>query len=105
VGGLTAALHIHDLCAAKGVPVWCGGMLETNVGRATNIALASLRNFTLPGDISASARYYRQDIAEPEFVLNDDSTLSVPTQPGLGVTVIPKNLAAVRQRHYCAGSA
>jgi O-succinylbenzoate synthase len=99
VGGLTAAKQIHDLCAARGVPVWCGGMLETNVGRAANVALATLPNFTLPGDISASARYYRQDIAEPNFVLNDDSTISVPTGPGLGVEVIPAQLDAVRLRH------
>jgi len=98
VGGLTAARQIHDLCAERGVPVWCGGMLETNVGRATNVALASLPNFTLPGDISASARYYREDIAGPNFVLNDDSTLSVPTEPGLGVRVIPERLTACRLR-------
>lgn len=99
VGGLTAAKQIHDLCAGRGVPVWCGGMLETNVGRALNVALASLPNFSLPGDISASARYYHQDIAGPDFVLNDDSTLSVPHGVGLGVQVIPDRLAAVRLRH------
>ncbi len=99
VGGLTAAQKIHDLCAERGVPVWCGGMLETNVGRAANVALATLPNFTLPGDISASARYYRQDIAEPNFTLNDDSTLSVPLRPGLGVDVIPERLAVFRLRH------
>jgi O-succinylbenzoate synthase len=100
VGGLTAARHIHDLCAGRGVPVWCGGMLETNVGRATNVAMAALPNFTLPGDISASARYYREDIAGPDFVLNDDSTLSVPAGPGLGVHIIPERLAAVRLGHW-----
>jgi O-succinylbenzoate synthase len=99
VGGLTAARQIHDLCAERGIPVWCGGMLETNVGRAANVALATLPNFTLPGDISASARYYRRDIAEPNFVLNDDSTLSVPSEPGLGVHVLPEWLAAARLRH------
>lgn len=99
VGGLTAARQIHDLCAARQVPVWCGGMLETNVGRAANVALAALPNFSLPGDISASARYYRQDIAEPGFVLNDGSTLSVPARPGLGIAVIPERLAAARLRH------
>ena len=99
VGGLSAARQIHDLCAARGVPVWCGGMLETNLGRAANVAMAALPNFTLPGDISASARYYRQDIAEPNFVLNDDSTLSVPAGPGLGVQVIPERLAAARLRY------
>jgi O-succinylbenzoate synthase len=99
VGGLTAAKQIHDLCAERGIPVWCGGMLETNVGRAANVALATLPNFALPGDISASARYYRQDIAEPNFVLNEDSTLSVPVGPGLGVHVLPERLAAARLRH------
>jgi O-succinylbenzoate synthase len=99
VGGLTAARQIHDLCAARGVPVWCGGMLETNLGRAANVALAALPNFSLPGDISASARYYRQDIAEPNFTLNPDSTLSVPGEPGLGVRIIPERLAAFRLRY------
>jgi O-succinylbenzoate synthase len=99
VGGLTAARQIHDLCFARDVPVWCGGMLETNVGRAANVAMATLPNFILPGDISASARYYEQDIAEPNFVLNDDSTLTVPSRPGLGVDVIPERLAAFRLRH------
>ncbi len=99
VGGLTAARQIHDLCAAQGIPVWCGGMLETNIGRATNVALASLPNCTLPGDISASARYYRQDIAAPDFVLQADSTLAVPQVPGLGVAVLPERLAAARLRH------
>jgi O-succinylbenzoate synthase len=100
VGGLTAAQQIHDLCAGRGVAVWCGGMLETNVGRAANVAVATLPNFALPGDISASARYYPEgkDIAEPNFVLNDDSTLSVPTDPGLGVRVVPGRLAAARLR-------
>lgn len=102
VGGLTAALQIHDLCARQGVPVWCGGMLETNVGRAANVALATLPNFTLPGDISASARYYRQDVAEPNFTLNADSTLTAPAGPGLGVRVLPDQLAAVRIRRLAS---
>ncbi len=99
VGGFTAAKQIHDLCAERGIPVWCGGMLETNIGRAGNLALAALPNFTLPGDISASARYYAQDLAEPNFVLNADSTITVPNAPGLGVQVIPERLAAARLRH------
>ena len=74
-------------------------MLETNIGRAGNVALAALANFTLPGDISASARYYREDVATPDFVLNSDSTLTVPTAAGLGATVLPARLAAVRLRH------
>jgi o-succinylbenzoate synthase len=87
VSGFTESRRIHDLCQARSIPVWCGGMLETGIGRAGNVALASLPNFTLPGDISASNRYYTEDIAEPLFALNPDSTLSVPTLAGLGVTV------------------
>jgi O-succinylbenzoate synthase len=92
VSGLLEAIKIHDLCHERGVPVWCGGMLETNIGRASNVALASLPGFTLPGDISATSRYYAEDIADPPFVLNPDSTISVPTGAGLGVQVNLKNL-------------
>lgn len=87
VGGLSQAIAIHDLCYARGVPVWCGGMLETGVGRESNLALASLPGFTLPGDISATERYYFEDITEQRFVLNMDSTINVPCEPGLGVTI------------------
>ena len=87
VGGLSQAVAIHDLCYGQGVPVWCGGMLETGVGRASNLALATLPGFSLPGDISASDRYYVQDITEERFTLNPDSTITVPTGPGLGVTI------------------
>jgi o-succinylbenzoate synthase len=83
VGGYIEARRIHDVCAAHGVPVWCGGMLESGIGRAANVALASLPNFTLPGDTSASSRYFERDGTEP-FVL-EDGTLTVPTGPGLGV--------------------
>jgi O-succinylbenzoate synthase len=88
VGGLVEAVAIHDLCRARGAPVWCGGMLETGIGRASNLALASLPGFTLPGDISATDRYYLEDIAEPRFTLNPDSTITVPTAPGLGVEIV-----------------
>lgn len=87
VGGISEAIAIHDYCRERHVPVWMGGMLETGIGRAANVAVASLPGFTLPGDISASARYYPEDIIDPPFVLNPDSTLSVPTGPGLGVNV------------------
>jgi O-succinylbenzoate synthase len=93
VGGLSEAVAIHDLCLARSVPVWCGGMLETGVGRAGNLALASLPGFTLPGDISATDRYYAQDITLERFTLNADSTIDVPTGPGLGVTVDEAALA------------
>jgi len=87
VGGLSEAKAIHDLCYGHGMPVWCGGMLETGVGRAGNLALASLPGFILPGDISATDRYYTEDVTEEQFVLNPDSTITVPVRPGLGVTV------------------
>lgn len=87
VGGLTEAVAIHDFCRERSLPVWCGGMLETGVGRASNLALASLPGFVLPGDISASDRYYRLDITAERFILNEDSTINVPSGPGLGVTV------------------
>jgi O-succinylbenzoate synthase len=93
VGGLSEAVAIHDLCLTRDVPVWCGGMLETGVGRAGNLALASLPGFTLPGDISATDRYYAQDITLERFTLNADSTIDVPTGPGLGVTVDEAALA------------
>ncbi|MGP3534271.1 o-succinylbenzoate synthase [Microbacterium sp. RD1] len=93
VGGYLEARRIHDLCRAFGVPVWCGGMLETGIGRAANAALAALPGFTLPGDISASDRFYRTDITEP-FVL-EDGYIRVPTGAGLGVTPIPEVLADV----------
>lgn len=90
VGGYIEARRIHDLCAAHGVPVWCGGMLESGLGRAANVALASLPNFVLPGDTSASSRYYATDVTEP-FVL-EDGQLRVPTRPGLGVEPLPEVL-------------
>jgi O-succinylbenzoate synthase len=93
VGGYLEARRVHDVCKANGVAVWCGGMLETALGRAANVALAALPNFTLPGDTSASGRYYAEDICEP-FVLHD-GRLAVPTGPGLGVTPIPEVLERV----------
>ena len=86
VGGLTEAVEIHDLCVRKMVPVWCGGLLETGLGRAANLALASLPGFKLPGDISATDRYYERDIAAPRFELHE-GRLKVPQGPGLGVEV------------------
>jgi O-succinylbenzoate synthase len=87
VGGYSQALAIHDLCASKQIPVWCGGMLESGIGRAHNIALASLAGFTLPGDISASSRYFARDIINPEVTVDADGTISVPTSPGLGFEI------------------
>ena len=87
LGGLSQGLMVHDLCEEVSMPVWCGGMLETGVGRASNLAIASLPNFILPADISASDRYYARDITNERFVLNSDSTIDVPTGAGLGVTI------------------
>ena len=94
LGGLSQGLAVHDLCKSHGMPVWCGGMLETGVGRASNLALACLPGFTLPGDISASERYYLRDITHERFSLNADSTIDVPSAPGLGVTIDPSALGA-----------
>lgn len=92
VGGLSAAMEIHDLARKRGVPVWCGGMLETGVGRALNVALATLPNFTLPNDISATDRYFTEDIAHPPFRLTPRGTIPVPGGPGLGVEVDEERL-------------
>ena len=86
-GGLSQGIAIHDYCYERNIPVWCGGMLETGVGRASNLALASLPGFVLPGDISASDRYYTRDITNERFILNSDSTIDVPKGQGLGVTI------------------
>ena len=87
VGGISQAVEIHNLCKQAGLPVWCGGMLETGIGRASNLAVASLPGFCLPGDISASDRYYKRDVTVENFKLNPGSTINVPTGPGLGVQV------------------
>ncbi len=94
VGGYSQALAIHDLCVARGVPLWCGGMLETGIGRAHNIALASLPGFTLPADISASCRYYQRDLIVPEVVVRPDGMVDVPQKPGLGFDVDLEYLTA-----------
>jgi O-succinylbenzoate synthase len=87
VGGFAESRRIHDLCAAAGIPVWCGGMLETGIGRACNVALATLPNFRLPGDLSASDRYWDEDIVDPPFVLKKGGLIDVPGRWGLGVRV------------------
>jgi o-succinylbenzoate synthase len=94
VGGLLEAVRVHDVCAAGGVPVWCGGMLETGIGRAANVALAALPNFVLAGDTSASDRYWARDVITEPFVLRDGE-LRVPRGPGLGVDVDADVLAGV----------
>ncbi len=87
VGGYSQALAIHDLCYQRGIPVWCGGMLESGIGRAHNLALASLPGFTLPGDISASSRYFDRDVIVPEVMVAPDGTVEVPRGRGLGFEV------------------
>ncbi len=97
VGGLTESRRIHDLMRRQSMPVWCGGMLESGVGRAHNVALASLEGFTLPGDISASSRYWSQDIVSPEFVVSDGH-MAVPTGPGIGVEIDEERVEALTTR-------
>ncbi len=88
VGGFTQSLAIHDLCQRSRIPVWCGGMLESGIGRAHNVALASLPNFSLPGDLSPSARYWERDIVMPEWTMDADGMVRVPREtPGIGVAV------------------
>ncbi|QIG39212.1 o-succinylbenzoate synthase [Microbacterium sp. 4R-513] len=94
VGGYLEAVRVHDLCRDASVPVWCGGMLETGIGRAANAALAALPGFTLPGDVSASSRFYRRDIVTEPAVL-EDGHVRVPTGPGLGVEIDPVALDEV----------
>jgi O-succinylbenzoate synthase len=102
VGGYLEARRVHDLCERAGIPVWCGGMLETGLGRAANLALAALPGFTLPGDLSASDRYYRTDITPP-FVLRDGH-LSVPAGVGLGVDVLDEVVEACTTSVELVGS-
>jgi len=85
VGGPSEARKIHDFCQARGVPVWCGGMLESGIGRAANLHLASLPNFKFPNDLSASNRYWKEDLIDPEIVLEKGGVIRVPTEPGIGV--------------------
>ncbi|MBK5109254.1 MAG: o-succinylbenzoate synthase [Anaerolineales bacterium] len=92
VGGLSQGIAIHDLCYQASIPVWCGGMLETGIGRAANLAIASLPGFIFPGDISATERYYAEDITNEIFELNPGSSINVPNEPGLGVSVNSKAL-------------
>jgi O-succinylbenzoate synthase len=100
IGGYADAKRIHDQAQAAGLAIWHGGMLETGIGRAGNVALASLPNFTLPGDISANDRYFHRDIVTNPFTLNDDSTLTVPAAPGCGADVDEAYLEEVTVEHW-----
>jgi O-succinylbenzoate synthase len=97
VGGYSQALAIHDACEARKIPVWCGGMLESGIGRAHNIALASLSGFTLPGDISASSRYFARDVITPEVTVSPEGTVDVPTGSGIGFEVDVDYIDAMTQ--------
>ena len=92
IGGRAAAIAIHDLCAARQIPVWCGGMLESGVGRLHNITMASLPNFQMPGDLSASKRYWQQDIIDPPVEIDDEGYVTVPNTIGLGHEVLEDRL-------------
>jgi O-succinylbenzoate synthase len=87
VGGFSEAIAVHNAAAERGIPVWCGGMLETGIGRAHNIALSSLQNFSLPGDVSASKRYWTEDIIEPEVTVSSAGEIEVPDGIGSGFAV------------------
>src|SRR5439155_24506612 len=97
VGGVLEGRRIHDVAMERGVPVWIGGMLETGIGRSLNLALASMPGVTMPGDTSASERYFHQDITDP-FVLAADGTMAVPAGPGIGVEPLPDRLGACTVR-------
>jgi len=98
VGGHGQSIRLHDLCASHAVPVWHGGMLESGIGRAHNIHLSSLPNFSLPGDVAASKRYYAPDLVEPPIEVRSDGTIPVPTGPGLGVTIVGDRVSRATER-------
>ena len=99
VGGHGESVRLHDLCASRGIPVWHGGMLESGVGRAHNLHLSSLPNFSLPGDVAASRRYYEPDLIDPPIDVAPDGTIGVPTGPGIGVHVVSERVERATIRH------
>jgi len=106
VGGFTESIRLHDVCAQHGVPVWHGGMLESGIGRAANIHLSTLPNFSLPGDIAGSKRYFNPDLIDPPIEVAADGTIAVPDGPGLGVTIREERVerATLRRAKFEAGS-
>ena len=98
VGGFAESIRLHDLCAAQGIPVWHGGMLESGIGRAANIHLSTLPNFSLPGDVAASKRYFDPDLIDPPIEVAADGTIAVPDSPGLGVTIRHDRIARATLR-------
>lgn len=103
VGGFTEAIKVHDVCASKNIPVWCGGMLESGIGRAHNIALSTLANFKLPGDVSASKRYWKEDIIEPEVEVTPHGTIPISDKPGTGYAVRADLVAKMTTRKEVFG--
>jgi len=99
VGGFSEAIAVHDVAQRLGIPVWCGGMLESGIGRSHNVALSTLANFTLPGDVSASKRYWKQDIVEPEIEVSAHGTISVPESPGRGFELRREVICELTVRH------
>ena len=102
VGGFSEAIAVHNAAAERGIPVWCGGMLETGIGRAHNIALSSLPNFSLPGDVSASSRYWEQDIIEPPVTVSTEGTIAVPVGAGSGFAVLRERIEELTVRRQTA---
>jgi len=98
VGGFSEAIAIHNAAEERGIPVWCGGMLETGIGRSHNIALSSLPNFSLPGDVSASARYWERDVIEPEVLVSREGEIAIPQGPGRGYEVLVDRIDALTVR-------
>ncbi|MBI2833620.1 MAG: o-succinylbenzoate synthase [Acidobacteria bacterium] len=98
MGGLRESLRLHDVCAERGIPVWHGGMLESGIGRAHNIHLSTLPNFSLPGDIAASKRYYEPDLIDPPIEVQSDGTIAVPTAPGIGVGIVADRVERATER-------
>ena len=98
VGGHAEAARVESVCRESDVPVWCGGMLESGVGRAHNIAMATLRGFTLPGDVSASARYWAEDIIEPPVIVTNAGTIKAPEAPGIGFEVVRERVDSLTVR-------
>jgi O-succinylbenzoate synthase len=104
IGGISETVRLHDLCARHGIPVWHGGMLETGIGRAHNIHISTLPNFTLPGDVAASKRYFQPDLIEPGIEVGADGTIAVPAGPGIGVEIVEERVAAATRSHLVLGS-
>ena len=102
MGGHLQSRLVHDLCASRGVPVWHGGMLESGIGRAHNLHLSTLPNFTLPGDVAASRRYYAPDLIEPGIEVRSDGTIEVPAGPGIGVAIDRERVKSATEEYWCS---